>query len=85
MGDVVLGIRAADIEITSNTGEDVCSVEVYSYEPFGKYAIVGAKLGTDTIKAKFFHAPSVDVDDVLSIRLHATNTVVFDGTTENAI
>ena len=85
MSEVVLGIRAADIEIASNSGDDARSVEVNSYEPFGKYAIVGAKLGADTIKAKFFHVPPVAVDDVLSIRLHAANAVVFDGATGNAI
>jgi len=83
--EVVLGIRAADIEIANDLRDDDCSVEVYSYEPFGKYAIVSAKLGDDTIKAKFFHAPAVDVDDVLSIRLHGAHSVVFDGATKNAI
>ncbi|MFV2093116.1 MAG: hypothetical protein ACC634_08525, partial [Hyphomicrobiales bacterium] len=86
MGEVVLGIRATEIEIANDgSNDDGCVVEVYSYEPFGKYAIVSARLGDDTIKAKFFHAPAVDVDDVLSIRLHGANAVVFDATTENAI
>jgi ABC-type sugar transport system ATPase subunit len=85
MGEMVLGIRATDMEIVNDDRDGTCDVEVYSYEPFGKYAIVSAGLGNDTIKAKFFHAHPVDVGDVLSIRLHGANAVVFDGATENAI
>jgi len=83
--EVVLGIRATDIEIVSGARKDTCKAKVYSYEPFGKYAIVSARLGENTIKAKFFHASREDVEDVLSIRLHGAKAVVFDGATENAI
>ena len=83
--DVVLGIRATDLEIAEPGADDACEVEVYAYEPFGKYAILTARLGEDTIKAKLFHAIHADMGDVLSIRFRSANAVVFDGATSNAI
>ena len=64
---------------------DAFRVEVYAYEPFGKYAILTARLGSDTIKAKLFHAIHAVVGDQLSIRFCSTSAVVFDGVTSNAI
>ncbi len=84
-GNVVLGVRATDMEIAEPGAADAHRVEVYSYEPFGKYAILTAKLGGDMIKAKIFDATHVDIGDVLSIRLHGRNAVVFDAATAKAI
>ena len=83
--DVVLGLRATDLEVVGPEAGDACRVEVYAYEPFGKYAILTASLGRDTIKAKLFHAIHAEVGDQLSIRFRSTNAVVFDGTTSKAI
>lgn len=84
-GSIVLGIRATDMEIAESDAADACRVEVYTYEPFGKYAILTAKLGGDMIKAKIFDAARIDIGDVLSIRMHGANAVLFDAATANAI
>lgn len=83
--DVVLGLRATDMEITEPDAADTCRIEVYAYEPFGKYAILTAKLGGELIKAKIFNATHVDIGDVVSIRMHGINAVVFDAATAKAI
>ena len=84
-GDVVLGIRATDIEIADREADDAYDAEVYSYEPFGKYGILTVKLGGSTIKAKFFDTTNVRVEDVLPIRLNGKNVVLFDGATAKSI
>lgn len=83
--DVVLGIRATDIEIAEPGANGAYNAEVYSYEPFGKYAILTVKLGESVIKAKFFDAINAEVEDVLPIRLCARNVVLFNGATAKAI
>ena len=83
--NVVLGIRATDIEIARHDGGDTYKAEVYTFEPFGKYSILTVRLGGTLIKAKIFHAVQVAVEDVLSIRLDGRNAVLFDGATAKAI
>jgi multiple sugar transport system ATP-binding protein len=83
--DVVLGIRATDIEVAENETGDTCRAEVYSFEPFGKYEILTIKFDGSTIKAKLFKSIKSKVEDVMNIRLCPENATLFDSVTEKAI
>jgi multiple sugar transport system ATP-binding protein len=83
--DVVLGIRATEIEIADGDAADTCTAEVFSYEPFGKYGILTVKLGENLIKTKSFDTVAVGVNDVLPIRFSGKNIILFDGATSKVI
>ena len=84
-GKVVLGVRPTDIEIAENGAERAVIGEVYTLEPFGKYAILAMRLGTDIVKAKIFRPLQANTGDIVSIRFREVDYVVFDAATGEAI
>ena len=84
-GKVVLGVRPTDIEIAENGAEHTVIGKVYTLEPFGKYAILAMRVGSDIVKAKIFCPLQANTGDIVSIRFREVDYVVFDAATGEAI
>ncbi|WMS42302.1 ABC transporter ATP-binding protein [Acuticoccus sp. MNP-M23] len=79
--DVVLGIRPSAMQIG---GEDA-KIEVYSWEPFGKYSIITAMLDGTMVRMKTPRLDRFDANAVLNIAIDHQGVVLFDGATRRAI
>ena len=79
--DVVLGIRPSAMQVG---GEDA-RVQVYSWEPFGKYSIITAMLDGTMVRMKTPRLDRFDANALLDIAIDRQGVVLFDGATRRAI
>ncbi len=79
--DVVLGIRPSAMQV----GGGDARVEVYSWEPFGKYSIITATLDGATVRVKTPRLDRFDANALLDIAIDPKGVVLFDGATRRAI
>jgi multiple sugar transport system ATP-binding protein len=85
LSEIVLGVRATDIELAGNKQAAVGQAEVYTLEPFGKYSILTAKLGADMIKAKIFSHPNLSSGAKVPISFKVQDFAIFNASTGQAI
>lgn len=83
--EIVLGVRATEIEIARSERATAGEGEVYTLEPFGKYSILTVKLGADTIKAKMFSHPALESGEKIPVRFQAEDFSIFDAKTGKAV
>ena len=80
LGDraVVLGVRADLLDVVPQGAPASAAAEVYSYEPFGKYAVVSLRLGDAIIKAKTRGGAPVAIGSTVGLVLPSSGFVLFD-------
>ncbi len=85
---VVLGIRPNAISFhdpDQPANGSTISAQVYAWEPFGKYAIVSVRIGSDLIKIKTDRTNPFEINSTIPLSFDADGLVAFDETTGNAI
>ena len=78
--NVVLGIRADDIEI-GDPGKGDLDVEIYSFENMGENTLLTAQLGQQRVIARGERHLRKEQGEVVSIRVNAAHTYLFDNET----
>jgi ABC-type sugar transport system ATPase subunit len=81
----VLGVRPNLVAVAPAGMPGAVAVELYSHEPFGKYAIVTARLGDMLIKAKTSGAAPASIGATAGLILPASGFVLFDAASGNAV
>lgn len=81
-GKITLGIRPTKIGLGDGQGLDA---EVYAWEPFGKYAIISAKLGTALIRIKIGSTKHFEIGEPLNLTIDPLGLTLFDGVDGNAL
>lgn len=77
--NVVLGLRPQDIRIANGlAGQESAELEVYTFEPLGKYEIITVLAGTDRLKVKTVHVPSMRPGDKIRLDLTDVDPFFFD-------
>ncbi len=82
--DVVLGVRAEDVEILEPGKGDI-DVPVYAYENTGESVLLTLQFGKQRVIARGDRHLRVDMDDTVGLRLHPDHLYLFDPTTEERI
>lgn len=82
--DVVLGVRAEDVEILEPGDGDI-DVPVYAYENTGESVLLTLQFGKQRVIARGDRHLRVDMDDTVGLRLHPDHLYLFDPTTEERI
>jgi multiple sugar transport system ATP-binding protein len=75
---VVLGIRADVLDVVPEGTPASAAAEVYSYEPFGKYAVVSLRLGDTIVKAKTRSGTPVAIGATVGLVLPPSGFVLFE-------
>jgi multiple sugar transport system ATP-binding protein len=89
-GRITLGIRPGDI-LLSRAESCSISAELYSFEPFGKYAIATLDLGVGLLKAKLAGDAAATCDlsqhigSRMSLAINPAALLLFDGETGTAL
>ena len=78
--NVVLGIRADDIEI-GDPGKGDLDVEIYSFENMGENTLLTAQLGQQRVIARGERHLRKEQGEVVSIWVNAAHTYLFDNET----
>ncbi len=78
--DVVLGIRADDIDI-SDPGKGDLDVEIYSFENMGENTLLTAQLGQQRVIARGERHLRKEQGEVISMRMKAAHIYLFDNAT----
>jgi ABC-type sugar transport system ATPase subunit len=81
----VLGIRPNLVALAPAGTPGSTAVELYSDEPFGKYAIATARLGDVLIKAKTAQSAPARIGAPVGLALPASGFVLFDAASGKAI
>jgi multiple sugar transport system ATP-binding protein len=81
----VLGVRPNLVTVMPASTPAATPVELYSHEPFGKYAIVTARLGDVLIKAKASGPAPARIGAAAGLILPASGFVLFDAASGNAV
>jgi multiple sugar transport system ATP-binding protein len=81
-GRAVLGVRADLLDVVPAGAPDAApasaAAEVYSYEPFGKYAVVSLRLGDAIIKAKTRGGAAAAIGAAVGLVLPPSGFVLFE-------
>jgi ABC-type sugar transport system ATPase subunit len=77
-GGIVLGVRADLLDVVPAGGPASAAAEVYSYEPFGKYAVVSLRLGDAIVKAKTRSGAPVAIGATAGLVLPPSGFVLFE-------
>ena len=78
--DVVLGIRADDIDI-SDPGKGDLDVAIYSFENMGENTLLTAQLGQQRVIARGERHLRKEQGEVISMRMKAAHIYLFDNAT----
>ena len=81
----VLGVRPNLVAVAPAGTPGSTGVELYSDEPFGKYAIATARLGDILIKAKSAHSAPARIGTPVGLVMPASGFALFDATSGKAI
>jgi multiple sugar transport system ATP-binding protein len=82
--NIVLGIRADDIEITQ-PGKGDLDVEIYSFENMGESTLLTAQLGHQRVIARGERHLRKEHGELISLRVKLAHIYLFDGETGNRI
>ena len=81
----VLGVRPNLVALAPAGTSGSTAVELYSDEPFGKYAIATVRLGDVLIKAKSARSAPAEIGAPVGLVLPAAGFVLFDAASGKAI
>jgi ABC-type sugar transport system ATPase subunit len=75
---IVLGVRpnGLDIRADAETAGTV-SMRVYAWEPFGKYSIVTAQVGSELVRIKTARSETFDIDQTIAVSIEPSAMVAF--------
>ena len=83
---VVLGVRPTELAVAPASGAaDGAAAEIYTFEPFGKYAITTVQLGGNLIKSKSFDQTPLRPGDPVRVRFPSSSFLLFDLETGKAL
>ena len=82
--DVVLGVRAEDVEI-KEPGEGDIDVPIYAYENTGESVLLTLQFGQQRVIARGDRHLRKEMDDTVGLRLHPDHLYLFDPKTEERI
>ncbi len=85
--EIVLGLRPAKIDLVDGdqASEQAFAVDVYAWEPFGKYAIISATLGDELIKIKSSATEPFEIGQRLRLEADPSGLMLFDKITGDAL
>ncbi len=84
--ELLLGVRPTHVRISgAGRGEGSAPASVYTFEPFGKYSVVTARLGNDTLKVKSYEPMQFKTEEAVSLEFLEDDFVVFDAVTGKVI
>lgn len=84
--DLLLGIWPTNVRASKPEGGDGSApASVYTFEPFGKYSVVTARFGKDTLKVKTYDRVRFKAEDAVNLEILEGDFVVFDAVTGIAI
>jgi ABC-type sugar transport system ATPase subunit len=80
LGDrgIILGVRADLLDVVPEGTPASAAAQVYSYEPFGKYAVVSLRLGDAVIKAKTRRGAPAAIGATVGLVLPSSGFVLFE-------
>jgi ABC-type sugar transport system ATPase subunit len=84
-GDVVLGFRATEVDIAAAGAAAGAPGEIYTFEPFGKYNLISARLGDHIVKAKTTRPDRFETKQPITVGVNNTRLVLFDAVTGKSI
>lgn len=82
---VTVGVRADALSLAEAASSDTLPAEVYAVEPFGKWAIVTARLAGELVKLKVADLPHLAPGNAVGLAVRDSRWTVFDGTTGMAL
>ena len=82
--EVLLGVRPTSVRI-ARPGSGSAPASVYTFEPFGKYSVVTARLGEDTVKVKTYEPVQFKSEEAVGLEFLEGDFVVFDARTGEAV
>ena len=82
--EVLLGVRPTGVRIARPGGASA-PASVYTFEPFGKYSVVTARLGEDTVKVKTYETVQFKSEEPIGLEILEGDFVVFDARSGEAI
>ncbi len=84
-GDVYLGVRATEIEVDPAGSGKGAPGEIYTFEPFGKYNLISARLGDSIVKAKSTRPERFETKQAITVTVNNVRLVLFDAVTGKSI
>jgi ABC-type sugar transport system ATPase subunit len=85
IADVVLGVRPDRIELHPPSANATLAGEIYSHEPFGKYAVVSVRHGHGLIKIKTSSFDPLPIGAPIGVTIDPTGISIFDAQTERLV
>ena len=84
---LTLGVRPNEIRIADGAGgaDDRNAVEVYTYEPFGKYQVITVRAGDDLMKVKSARTRSYAPGEWVTLDLSEAELTLFDAETGHSL
>ena len=84
---ITLGVRPNEVRIADGTGgaDDRNTVEVYTYEPFGKYQVITVRAGDDLMKVKSARTRSYAPGERVTLDLREAELTLFDAETGHSL
>jgi multiple sugar transport system ATP-binding protein len=82
---VVLGVRPTELTVAPASAADGAAAEIYTFEPFGKYAITTVQFGDSLIKSKTFDQTPFRPGDPVRVRFQSSSLLLFDLETGKAL
>jgi multiple sugar transport system ATP-binding protein len=84
-GDLVLGVRAEDIELSRSEKEGFLRAEVYVVEPLGSENIIDLRLAGHVLKARTAPTFTAAIGDPMWARIDQSRMHLFDAATTEAL
>jgi len=85
LGNLILGIRPEDVQISPEAGDDELKGQVFVVEPLGDRNVVDVAVGPEMVKIKTPPAFLLDPGVQVSIRFSMSRAHLFDGVTHEAL
>ncbi|SON55681.1 sn-glycerol-3-phosphate import ATP-binding protein UgpC [Hartmannibacter diazotrophicus] len=83
---LTLGIRPNAMDILGHEPQGAAvSMQVYAWEPFGKYSLVTARVADNLIRIKTDHVHPYLANDTISVAVDAERLVLFDSESQRAL
>ena len=82
---LTIGVRADALCLTEASAKDSLPAEIYAVEPFGKWAIVTARLAGELVKLKVAELPHLAPGDAVGLTVRDWKWTLFDGVTGVAL
>lgn len=76
---IVLGVRPNGLDIEDDPGASgAVRMQVYAWEPFGKYSIVTAQVGSELVRIKTARADNFDINQRIAVSIEPSAMVAFN-------